>query len=224
MKDSDWLTDNVDIVNVGATHPGKDIYSESDIDLSATIFDIHALYSLHPVSSFSIGPVGGFLYEHFHSDISNTSQIGYGPYNNPPNGSPSYTGVVLGKTLDYEVTYKIPYLGLHAEKRLGDSFQAGMEAGYSAWADAEDRDDHVLRSKLSTGTATGTAYRANLSARWDISDTDFFQLTGSYMKIRTTGTQHQYFYAGPFAGQSGDVDDKITSSQFSILLLYTQRI
>ncbi len=224
MKDSDWLTDNIDIATVGATHPGKDIYSESDIDLSATIFDVHALYIFHPVSGLSLGPLGGYLYEHFHYDISNTNQVGYGPYNNPPNGSPSFTGVVLGNTLNYEVKYRIPYLGVHAAQQLGDSFQVGMEAGYSPWADAEDRDDHLLRSKLSTGTATGTAYLANLSARWDISGTDFLQLTGSYENIYTKGTQHQYFYAGPFAGQSADVNDKITSSQFSIFLLYIQRI
>ncbi|MBL7085038.1 MAG: hypothetical protein ISS43_02895, partial [Candidatus Omnitrophica bacterium] len=33
MQDSDWLNNNYDILYTGSTHPGLDIYSESDTDL-----------------------------------------------------------------------------------------------------------------------------------------------------------------------------------------------
>jgi len=100
----------------------------------------------------------------------------------------------------------------------------GMEVGYSPWAPAEDLNDHILRSKLSTGMATGEAHLANPSAHWDILDSDFFQLTDGYMKIRTKGIQRYYYYGRPFAGQSGDVNDKLTSSQFPVFLLFIHRI
>jgi hypothetical protein len=35
LKDSDWLTDSIDIMEVGVAHPGLDIYSESKIALKA---------------------------------------------------------------------------------------------------------------------------------------------------------------------------------------------
>jgi outer membrane protease len=225
MKDSDWLTDDFDITappsppyppNSGYPHPGLDIYSESDISLSANIIDIQFAYSNRPRPYLSIGPYGGFKYENFHYDVSNTNQVGYGPYN-----IPTYTGYISGKTLDYEVTYLMLYFGVHAELAMSKVFQVGAKLGFSPAVSAEDTDDHLLRYKLSEGSATGQAYMADLSGEWALGNRDLFKISGSYMKINTTGTQTQYFYAGPYAGLGGTVDDKITSTQTSLMLTFT---
>jgi hypothetical protein len=62
---------------------------------------------------------------------------------------------------------------------------------------------------------------ADLSGEWALGNRDLFKISGSYMKINTTGTQTQYFYAGPYAGLGGTVDDKITSTQTSLMLTFT---
>lgn len=221
LKDSDWISGTVETSpppnGLGfPAHPGLDIYSESDIALKANIIDIRASYNFWPSKGLAVGPLGGFLYQNFQFDASNVHQVGYGPY------APGYTGSVSGLVLTYEVTYTIPYLGIHSEMLVSKNFQAVLDLGYSPWASAEDTDDHVLRKKISTAKTEGSAYFATITAQWDIEDNDFFVIRGQYLEISTTGTQTQTFYDG-----SGDVftgiNDKITSEQLSVTFLFSHR-
>jgi outer membrane protease len=225
LKDSDWLTNDLDIQappsppnppNSGYPHPGKDIYSESDISLKANIIDIRGSYNNWISDTLSVGPLGGFLYQKFQFDASNVHQTGYGPY------SPWYTGTVPGKVLTYEVTYAVPYFGIHSELQLTRTFQAAADVAYSPWAAAEDKDDHLLRKKVSRGSTTGKAYLVTLFAQWDMKDNDSFLVRGQYLKIDTTGTQTQTFYDGSGAVFTG-IDDKITSQQTSVTFLFSHR-
>jgi outer membrane protease len=225
LKDSDWLTDNFDIQappsppyppNSGYPHPGLDIYSESDIALKANIIDLRGSYNNWISDNLSIGPLGGFLYQNYQFDASNVNQVGYGPW------APGYTGSASGLVLTYEVTYAIPYLGIHSEILVSRSFQAAFDLGYSPWAAAEDKDDHILRKKLSRAKTTGSAYLATITAQWHIEDNDFVLIRGQYLGIKTTGTQTQTFYDG-----SGDIftgiNDKITSKQISVAGVFSHR-
>ena len=228
LKDSDWLSGAVETSpppnGLGfPAHPGLDIYSESEIDLKANIFDLRASYNFWPSTGLSLGPMGGLLYQNFQYDASNVKQVGYGPY------APGYTGSSSGLVLTYEVTYTIPYLGIHSEMLLGRSFQAILDLGYSPLAAAEDEDDHVRRGKRPTGSTLGNAYLATLTAQWDMEDNDFFLMRGQYLKIDTSGTQTQTWYRAPNsdgvpAGYTiTGIDDKITSQQISLSLLFTHR-
>jgi len=208
MKDSDWLDDD--------GQPGLDIYSESDIELKAYIIDVNAIYNFWPIKQLSIGPMVGYKYQRFEYDVKNTKQIGIGIY------APDYTASVSGKTLDYEVVYHIPYFGLGSNILFGKKFRVNMTGGYTPWATAKDRDDHILRYKLSEADVEGYTYFASLNAILNFLPHWFLIISGEYMKIHTTGTQHQSFYAGPNAGWTSDVDDKITSKQrfFSAMITY----
>jgi len=224
LKDSDWLTNDYDIQappsppnppNSGYPHPGKDIYSESDISLKANIIDIRGSYNNWISGTLSVGPSGGFLYQKFQFDASNVQQVGYGPY------SPWYTVTVPGKVLTYEVTYAIPYLGVHSQIQLGHQFQTIIDLGYSPWAWADDKDDHVLRQKVSKASTTGKAYLAAATMQWNIQDNDCLQVGGQYLKIDTTGTQTQTFYDGSGLVYTG-INDKITSQQTTITVLFSR--
>jgi outer membrane protease len=223
LKDSDWATDAVDIALVGAPHAGLDIFSTSDIKLKANILDLRASYNNWLSDTLSVGPLGGFLYQNFHFDASHLSQVGYGPY------APGYTGTIPGKVLTYDVTYIIPYLGIHSELQLSKQFHALVDLGYSPWVSAEDEDDHLLRYKRSNGSTTGTAYLAAVSARWDLQDDNSFLLQGQYLKIDTTGTQTQTWYRAPNsdglpAGYTiTGIHDKVTSQQTTITFLFNHR-
>jgi outer membrane protease len=209
MKDSDWIDDDASFLGIpGYDHPGKDIYSESDIKLRAHVVNISAIYNFWPIKNVSIGPMVGYRYQFFKYDVKNTSQIGYDLYD------PFFTAYVRGRTLEYEVTYHIPYFGLNSNILLGKRFRTNLNFSYAPWAFAKDRDDHLLRYKLSEGDTDGYAYIANLNANWNFMAHLYLSIGGEYMKIHTTGTQHQSFYAGPYVGVTSDVDDKITSSQW----------
>lgn len=63
LKNSDWLSDDIDIYLYGRANPGKDIYSESDIDLDAFISDINMGYSLYASSRLSFSPLIGYRHQ-----------------------------------------------------------------------------------------------------------------------------------------------------------------
>ncbi len=234
LKDSDWLTNDFDITappsppnppNSGYPHPGKDIYSESDISLKANIVDIRGSYNNWISDSLSVGPLGGFLYQKFQFDASNVHQVGYGPY------APWYTVTIPGKVLTYEVTYTIPYLGIHSEIQFSKRFQSLVDLGYSPWVSAEDEDDHLLRFKRMNGSTTGKAYFATVTAQWELQDNNSFLLQGQYLRIDTTGTQTQTWYRDevtssgtiPAGTVITGIDDKITSQQTTITVFFSHR-
>jgi outer membrane protease len=221
MKDSDWFTDSVDISLVGATHQGLDIYSTSDITLRANILDLRGSYNAWRSKEVSIGPFGGILYQRFEYDASNANQVGYGPY------APVYTGFILGPVLTYDVTYVIPYAGIHAALLALRNFTAVAELGFSPIVSASDEDDHLLRGKVAKGSTTGTAFLATLSAQWDLKNEDSILLQGQYLKIDTSGTQTQTWYRAEGSIPAGTVvtgiNDKITSQQTSVNILFSHR-
>jgi outer membrane protease len=226
LKDSDWISGSVETSpppnGLGfPAHPGLDIYSESDISLKANIIDLRASYNYWPSNGLALGPMGGVLYQNFQYDVSNVKQVGYGPY------AASYTGSVSGRVLTYEVTYVIPYLGLHSELLVSRSFQAFLDLGYSPWASAEDKDDHINRGKLAKGSTTGNTFLAELAAQWDIENNNFFLIRGQYLKIDTTGTQTQTWYRAEGTTPAGTtitgINDKITSKQIFATVLFNHR-
>jgi len=220
MKDSDWLTSDLDILEVGQAHPGKDIYSESAIDLDATIFDLTAVFNTIREDRINIGPLVRFLYESFKFTASNTNQVGYGPYSNPP--PLGYTVYIPGKTLDYEVTYKILALGVNCEYPAYQKFRANFQLAYSPWARANDIDDHVLRYKRSTSSTDGSAFLASLGLNWDLRPDVTLTIGGEYRKIRTSGSQTQYYYAGPYVGATSPaIPSRIDSTQLFVSAMLT---
>jgi outer membrane protease len=216
MKDSDWLTDDIDIFLVGSPNPGLDIYSESDADLKAMIIDLRLSYDTWAAEQWAVGPLVGLRYEKFSYDVSNVSQVGYGPY------AAGYTGSMSGLVLTYEVSYTVPLVGIRTTLHTTDAFEAQLDLGYSPWVSAKDKDDHLLRYKLSEASTSGSAFLAALTGQWETSGRNFIQCRGEYFKIETTGTQNQRFYAGPYAGDTfSGINDRIDSEQFTVSLVFT---
>lgn len=202
MEDSDWIS--------GDHHPGKDIFSESDVKLRGHIFNGSAVYNQWLLKIFSIGPMIGFRYQIFDYDVKNTNQIGYGPYD------PSYTISVRGDTLTYKIKYYIPYVGLSSNLAFGNVFKTNASLGYAPWAVVKDKDDHLLRYKLSKADTDGHAVVGNLNTTLRLSAHLYLSGGVDYLWIHTTGTQKQSFYDGPYVGWTAEVDDKIESSEWIV--------
>jgi len=204
LKDSDWID--------GDGHPGKDIYSESSSGIDLSILDLNYIYNVLFYKHVTIGWIAGYKYYKYRYDIYDTDQKGYGPYH------PTYTIYVPGPTLLYSVRYRFFYFGINSDIYLKDNFLLNFQFGYSPWVRSNDRDDHILRYKLSEAEGKGDAYFFNVNGIWNIISHWHCRFGFEYAKIDTEGTQHQYFYAGPYMGLSTDVDDKITSSYWLIFL------
>ncbi|MFN3740023.1 MAG: omptin family outer membrane protease [Thermodesulfovibrionales bacterium] len=219
LKDSDWLTDDIDIALYGVAHPNKDIYSESDIELDALVFDINMLYNIYNSQRLAIGPLLGYRHQDFRFIASNVNQIGYGPY------STDYTGFVPAEALHYEVRYDFFYGGISSEFSA-DSFKAGLMAG-AGYVFAKDRDDHILRYKLAEAKTDGLGSFVNINASYFFTESLFLKAAGEYLKFHTTGTQHQYFYKAtsecPGGGCDAYVSDRIDSGQWNFSLSMSYR-
>ncbi len=218
MKDSDWLSGPMEISLVGAPHDGKDIYSESDAQLDALVLDLRAAWEFRPARApgMVLAPMLGLLYQRFDYSVRDAHQVGYGPY------AATYSGFAPGQVLVYRVSYRAPYVGARAAIASGQ-LTATADLWFSPFASADDRDDHVLRSKLSETDASGSAWQVSLGARLALGAADLVQAQAATVRISATGTQHQRFYAGPLAGSYSDIDAKITSTRNSFLLSYVHR-
>lgn len=206
MKDSDWVEN--DAAFGEPPHAGTDIYTESDAQLRGSIFDVNYAYHFRLNNSWSLGPMIGYRSQYLEYDIYGFR--GY-DYDRPISSTE--------KALEYEITYKIPYIGLGSDLLFGKNsqFQLHFILAYSDWAKAEDRDDHVLRYKLSESDCEGEAYLIKVNLDWSFYRNWLLGLGAEYVDIDTSGRQHQSFYAGPFAGITYDVDNKITSTYWSTI-------
>lgn len=217
MKDSDWIDDDISMMHyifgtdISQNHDGVDIYSESDTELKAELFAFDYYYNVYPDQLISFGPLVGYLVQKFRYRVFNTVQVGYGPY------APFEAASLSSKTMDYNVKYEAIYLGVGLIS--GDisnlTFNAGF--GYSPWAKAKDRDDHVIRKKLSEGNTSGSVYIFKGDAEWHFASQWSLQAAGQYQKFNTDGRQHQTFYDDPtLADVVLDVDDTISAVHYFI--------
>lgn len=237
MKDSDWIEDDVGYINwyydyeddglingsqsppfTPWNNPGKDIYSESDAELDASIFDLNYIWNFFPIKNITVGAMLGYRHQKFAYDIRDLEQVGYGPYG--PSTEFDHSASVSGLVLTYKVKYKFTYIGLNTDILVGERLRLNLQAGYSGEVKARDVDDHILRYKLSKGSCQGDAFLININANWELSERWSFQISNEYMDINTKGTQDQYWYgddpASPGYDDTGDaitgIPDKITSS------------
>jgi hypothetical protein len=215
LEDSDWIGGAAELDEVGAGHPGLDIHSTSEAELDALIADARVAWEGWRPSRFLVTPIAGLLYQRFAYDVRDLEQTGYGPY------APGYTRSVPGKVLEYRVSYHVPYAGARITT-AGRRLTASAEAWVSPFAIANDRDDHLLRWKLATTTAFGTAWQGSLAARFALGPRDFLEAQASFTRVSTSGTQHQSFYDG--TGRELNIGSEITSARASFSLLYARRM
>ncbi|MDY6882036.1 MAG: omptin family outer membrane protease [Desulfatiglans sp.] len=204
MKDSDWIEN--DAAFGESPHDGKDLYTESDASLNGTMLDIS--YGHHfPINSrWSIGPMVGFRYHRLEYDIDGYRGI---YWDTPVSGT--------GRVIEYEIKYKIPYVGIGAEALLGSKgqFQISCSLAYSDWVDATDVDHHLLRGLRFEGDCEGEAFLIRFNADWNFRTDWVLTMGAEYVDIDTSGYQLQSFESGYIIGY---VNDTITSSYWSAIL------
>jgi len=222
LKDSDW-----GVWHIGGELPHNsstcsptlctadtlDIYSESDATLDAFIFDINLRYKF-PDSKFKKSSLGlfagvGYRYEYFDYEVSDLDQW-YPSFED-------YFGFDFGHeyasstVLTYDIHYNIAYIEAGASMELSKFIEIDASIGFSPLVYVKDRDNHLLRDKISRGELYGHAMLYSLNLTGNIRGNWFATIHVDYTSIDTDGEQKQYFSNSLYA----TIDEEVTSHQTS---------
>jgi len=221
LKDSDWgvwhiggeLPDGSYCDPLLCTADSLDIYSESDASLDALIFDINLRYKLQShkskKASLDLFAGAGYRYENFDYSVSNLDQ--WYPSFEDYKGYDFGHEYESGRVLQYDVTYHITFIEAGASIDLFDKFELDASIGYSPFVYVHDRDNHLLRDKISEGALDGHAIFYSLNLTKQLTGKWFFTVNVTYTDIKTEGKQKQYFSDSFFAS----IDEEVTSHQTS---------
>lgn len=210
MEDSDW--------GVNHNNPDSlDIFSKSDAELNAWILNSDFMVKVVNVSFFSLNTGAGYMYQSFDYDISNLDQW----YPSTPQYGHDY---VMGSVLTYTVKYYIPYIVVAPCLNFKEKLKISQSIAFSPYVIAKDIDNHILRFKESSGDSRGVAFITSFKIDYFFTPVFYFGLNMDYTYILTEGTQKQIQYADTWdavngfraAGPIGEIDNRISSSQFSI--------
>jgi len=229
MEDSDWgiwyMADQLGQLAVQPDYPLRDdsldIYSESDAELDALIWDIKVGYRFVNKPRWSLTGSLGFIRQQFNYDISDP--IEWYPSFSYYYGYDLGQYTVRGKVLTYDITYNIPYcmgeLGGWLTSRIKVSGTFGFSPGFSpfpfhVWA--TDRDHHLIgiygKGSVSTTDSTGGALMYGLHGGIDLSR--HWALSANYenMRIKTSGDSNTTY--GGFQGTYSIPEDVKSSQQY----------
>ena len=206
MEDSDWLDDFDSSL--------KTVYSESDEELKAYRGDVDLkvwMFRVGPKekATFMLGPVGGFLFQHFDWTAKNLDQW------YPQNPEIPHDRVA-GDVITYKVDAKAPYVGLATKVLMGRLvFDADVALAYY-WV--SDEDDHLLRYKISKSDCDDWGWKADAQVRFYFVKNFYAQALVNAMGYEVTGVQKQSFYAGEYMPVRYEIDNKIKTTQITGLL------
>jgi len=196
MKDSDWGVPWEDPPGTywwyGPDH--LDIYSESKTELEAYILDVDFTYKFlqKRINSmiFSLYSGIGYRHQNYYFECRLIRQWDYRQAAPP---SEKMDAVGDGRVgLTYDVTAYIPYLKVAPEFKRDNLFSVEAELGISPYTKVKDKDNHILRSKISKAECEGYAILLSLNGRLDIFNPIFMGLSLEYIYIDTKGKQKQY--------------------------------
>ncbi|HNV47930.1 MAG TPA: omptin family outer membrane protease [Spirochaetota bacterium] len=220
MKDSDWGYWYLQ-GKTWADYRTLDVYSLSDASLKGYILDADIQFRAFEMEPFTLHLGVGFMYQYFGYDISNLDQW-YPSYNTyRAYLSPTYSNhdYVRDLIMTYTVEYFIPYLELVPELKVGAAALLSAQLGLAPYVIARDVDDHILRSKVMDGSATGWAFMASIKGEYYIDKTVSVSLAAGYLWIWTKGKQSQSFYETTdesTAGYIGTIENRIITEQYYV--------
>ena len=219
MRDYDWL-------KVQGYPQIPFSYTESDVEGTTIGVEGQAAKRMGRAGGLSWYLAAGYFFQHIAQDV-----LGYTGWQYVWNGGAYDLYVIYGteKALTYELTLHAPMVGGFGVLAVGPRLTLEASAFYLLVL-ASDRDDHVLRYKLSTASGTGNGLRASLAARYALGDPrgtaqPYLALEAQFLTLKVSTTQRQEWY-GDDPGTPGDdtgtvytgIDHVITSTQLRLVL------
>jgi hypothetical protein len=204
MEDSDWGVFSEDSDSL-------DIYSESDVTLSAVSADVGVRYWFRNTAStnrmaWSLGIGPSLYYEKSDWTVSNVDQW----YPSQPRLGHEYQS---GEAATYSATTVMPYVDFCAMLKFKKlSGRLGVGVGPAL---VQDEDDHILRQKRSTADLAGIGVKGSLEAKYDFTRHLFAQARLSALLVSAEGTQTQEGYGGDLTGWYAEIDETYYSASVS---------
>jgi hypothetical protein len=195
-------------------------YTESDATLEAMMIDAYVKVPLYVgqglflARSTSMSLIGEYTHQEFNYDIYGLT----GYYDEPgPGGYVSQYEPGSTHALTYDVTFDSVSGGAEISDSYGEAFvfTGAMLAGL-AWYDGKD--EHLLRSKVSTSDGVGIVFKLRGSSRYIFDAYSsgsvkwFVEGLADMTAMAMTGDQEQLFYDGSNYGPLY-VDEDVTSIQ-----------
>jgi hypothetical protein len=185
MKDYDWIDES--FYPGTDPHEGADIFSASDVD--SKIFTVNTdsrlfLFSYKPVS---LALLGGYNYQEVDYRTFNTTQVGYGPWQDQ-------TSIVNGPTTTYALEIQSFKVGGSCRFDLYHALSITIDASILPYVEAMDEDNHIRRLRVSQSECTGAGTAISMTTRFHVYKNWDLHTRCIKYHISTSGDQTQYWY------------------------------
>jgi len=206
-------------------------YTESAAAMRWYLASAEAQFDLRSGSWGKVGLAFGYRFQFIKQEI--TGYSGWYLDTNDDGIADSYNPLknLTDRSLDYQIIYNTITAGLSLALNPAPPVSITAEAGF-ALPFVSDRDDHLLRYKLSTASGVGYGAYAGVEARYTWSPAGsrlrpFVALSGSGLWLVAKTLQTQYWY-GDDPGYPGDetgtyifgVDHQISSRQYRVAFIF----
>ena len=201
LEDSDWLSSN---------SKNPDIFSKSDATVDLWEINVKSQYRL--TKNYWTGI--GLMASQRAFAASNVTQI----YPNDPSKPPITKS---GKVITYSHSQLTPFWEFGIDQPLKDKLSMQIEYGYSPYVWVSDRDDHLLRSKLATGSLIGQSYQWKFGLTYPLSENLSGNLSYVYQNMTATGRQSQSRYQDTSEGPKGpiaELDQRSLSEHWALTM------
>ena len=190
MRDRDWTNYWSDVYLPAVIEVSN---TESDVTMNSVSLEAEVSKVIATNDKTEFRLFGGFRYQWFDQEV-----IGFKGYQYNPRGDTMVTFDVPGlRGIDYTVSFYIPNAGLGAAMSLGEKASIAAHGAY-ALVIAKDRDDHLLRKKLSTASVTGNGFIGGADVTIEMSrgraTPVYLTLSGEFVYLSASGTQTQMYY------------------------------
>lgn len=191
------------------------IFSETDADFTAWLMDgsLHLRVPLNSGKGKTRARIGGgfgLFYQDSCWEANNLDQW----YPAEPLVPHDYQDGLIGT---YETRVTMPYIEISGDLSWGPVFFEGR-IGVSPYAMVTDIDDHKLRYIRAETDATGSGLLGELLVRYTFPRFFFVQGTLFMLGFDVKGTEHDVVYAGDDAGDTWQIEHKVTGEQMAMAL------
>ena len=199
-------------------------YTESGIDLSAWTFSLSAEKRLVSWPGADLLAAAGYTYQFLH-EVALDFEGWYYEWNAGAGAYDLYMQSYAGAALDYKVYYHTPSIGLRLVSYLHPLATVTLSSDLLLVYGA-DRDDHLLRTKLSTASGLGFGLALEGAGRLFLDrpgSGPYLTLQAGLRWLRVSTDQRQYWYGSADPSAAGGtvyegIGHLMTSFQYGLSL------
>ena len=220
MKDSDWGVEAY-IEQNNAPKDRLEIFSKSKTSADFSGANLLFLTTISQTSRIQKQLGVGYRLNYFSFVCSDLNQEQLTPYTQALIGGGNKTLFIPGEVIAYKVLYQLPYVTA-SFKKITHHKDYSLSISLSPFARVTDEDDHILRSKRSTGQSSGSALWVESALTLKPSSKLHLQMgvAGFYLQTNGTQTQTQYkAFNGMSIGDIGTIDQHIIALQSSFFIV-----